>query len=166
MINKLASKFQELKIYLKYGAKVKVLGMVDIQATHIIWGRNVKLYSGVQISGNGKIILGDNVAIGKDTIIFSGESVTIEANTLIAAQCYIIDSDHGISRDRRIQEQKMINKPIVIEEDCWLGAGVKVLKGSTIKEGSVVGAGCIVNGATEPYSINVGVPFRKIGERK
>lgn len=142
------------------------MGKVDIQAPNIIWGRNIKIYPGVQILGNGKIILGDNVAIGKDTIIFSNDSVTIEANTLVAAQCYIIDSDHGLSRDKKIQEQNMISKPIRIEEDCWLGAGVKVLKGSILKEGSVVGAGCVLNGITEPYSINVGIPYRKIGERK
>ncbi|WP_400243854.1 acyltransferase [Niallia sp. JL1B1071] len=166
MIRKLSNKIEELKIFIKYGAKVKVLGQVEINANNIVWGENIKLYSGVQLSGRGRIILGDNVAIGKDTLILSEDSIEIMKDTIIAAQCYIIDSDHGISRDKRIQEQGLLSVPITIEEDCWLGAGVKVLKGSLIQKGSVIGAGCIVNGITEQYSINVGVPFKKIGERK
>uniref|UniRef100_A0ACD5GX85 DapH/DapD/GlmU-related protein n=1 Tax=Desertifilum tharense IPPAS B-1220 TaxID=1781255 RepID=A0ACD5GX85_9CYAN len=35
-------------------------------------------------------------------------------------------------------------KGITIEDDCWLGCGVKVLDGVTIGRGSVIGAGSVV----------------------
>ncbi|MGQ9872018.1 DapH/DapD/GlmU-related protein [Leptodesmis sp.] len=35
-------------------------------------------------------------------------------------------------------------KGIVIEDDCWLGTGVRVLDGVTIGKGSIIGAGSVV----------------------
>jgi acetyltransferase-like isoleucine patch superfamily enzyme len=55
---------------------------------------------------------------------------------------------------------------IIIEEEVWLGAGVTVLDGAVIKRGAVIGAMSLVNGVVEEYSINAGVPCKKIGERK
>ena len=54
---------------------------------------------------------------------------------------------------------------MIIEDDVWLGANVCVNKGVTIRQGSVVGANAVVTKDTEPYSINVGVPAKKIAER-
>lgn len=55
--------------------------------------------------------------------------------------------------------------PIHIEDDVWIGAGVKVLKGVTIGKGSVIGAGAVVTKDIPPYSIAAGVPCRVIGKR-
>ena len=38
-------------------------------------------------------------------------------------------------------------------------------KGVIVRQGSVVGANAVVTKNTEPYSINVGVPAKKITER-
>jgi acetyltransferase-like isoleucine patch superfamily enzyme len=116
--------------------------------------------------GRGQITLGDNVAIGKDTIIFAHKPMFIGNDTSIAGQCYIIDSDHDIARSKLIREQPLEAEPIHIGNDVWIGAGCKVLKGSYISDGSVIGAMSLVKGFCEPYSINVGIPARKINERE
>lgn len=151
----------------KYNLKkhIEISGKVTLDNPNIFFGENVSLYDGVQIWGTGKVELGDNVAIGKDTIIFSNHSITIGDNTLIAAQCYIIDSDHGILKNQLIRTQKLVDSKVYIGCDVWIGAGSKILKGSHISDGSIIGAASLTNKLTEPYSINVGIPSKKIGER-
>ena len=43
--------------------------------------------------------------------------------------------------------------PVVIENDCWIGAGVTILRGTHIGEGCVIGAGSIVKGEIPPHSL-------------
>jgi len=54
----------------------------------------------------------------------------------------------------------------VIEDQCWLAANVVVTKGTRIRQGSVIAANAVVTIDTEPFSINGGVPARKISERQ
>ena len=84
---------------------------------------------------------------------------------VIAAQSYIIDCDHGTLRHDLIRCQPMVVAPVHIRRDVWIGAGAKVLKGSYISDGAVIGAQSLVKGRVDPYSINIGIPVRKIGER-
>lgn len=60
----------------------------------------------------------------------------------------------------------MNRKGIVIEDDVWLGSGVKVLDGVIIRKGCVIGANAVVTHSTEEYGIYVGVPAHKIKSRK
>jgi acetyltransferase-like isoleucine patch superfamily enzyme len=54
--------------------------------------------------------------------------------------------------------------PIRIGDRVWIGTGVKVLKGVTIGEDSVVAAGAVVTKAFPPRSLIGGVPARRIAE--
>jgi acetyltransferase-like isoleucine patch superfamily enzyme len=168
VIRKIYRKMYKNRIRKKYRIThtINIYGNVDLSNPNIIFNKNVSLYSGVQIWGTGQITLDDNVAIGKDTIIFASKPMTIGKNTSIAAQCYIIDSDHGIKKGQLIREQPLNSSPIHIGQDVWVGAGSKILKGSYISDGSVIGAMSLVNGLTDPYSINVGIPTKKIKERE
>ena len=65
-----------------------------------------------------------------------------------------------------IRDQGFIYADVIIEDDVWLGANVCVNKGVIIRKGSVVGANAVVTKDTDPYSINVGIPSKKISERK
>lgn len=56
-------------------------------------------------------------------------------------------------------------RPIVIEDDVWIGANVTVLGGVTIGHGSVVAAGAVVSKDVEPYLIVGGVPAKLIRYR-
>ncbi len=51
---------------------------------------------------------------------------------------------------------------VIIEDDCWIGAGAIILNGITIGKGSVVGAGSVVTKDVPPYTIVAGNPARKI----
>jgi len=56
----------------------------------------------------------------------------------------------------------MKTKPVVIEDDVWIGANAVVLPGVTIGARSVVGAGAVVVKDVAPKTIVAGVPARVI----
>ena len=58
----------------------------------------------------------------------------------------------------------MTPKKIIIEDDIWIAAGVRVLGGSHIRRRCVIGAGAVVNKDTEVNSLYVGVPIKKVKE--
>lgn len=57
------------------------------------------------------------------------------------------------------------NKSIIIENDVWIGYGVKIIEGIRISNGAVVLAGSVVTRDVEPYSIVGGVPAKFIKYR-
>ena len=132
-------------------------------------GKNVTIYPGVMFWGDGEIAIGDNVDIGKDTVIYATKNrggVTIGKNTVIAAQSYIIDCDHGTKVGIPIVEQEDTVSSINIGEDVWLAANVTVLKGSKIGDGAVIGAKALVKGAIPENAIAVGVPAKILKYRE
>lgn len=74
-------------------------------------------------------------------------------------------ADHGIERGRPMREQFGTYEPVRIGSDCWLGAMVAVLKGVTIGDGAVIGAGSVVTRDIPGYTIAAGVPAEVIRER-
>lgn len=109
---------------------------------------------------NAKISIGDKTRIHGSCIHAWGE-IIIGKRVLIAGNVNIIDSNgHEIMPEN--VEQRIyttgIHKPIVIEDDVWIGAGSMVLPGVTIGRGSVIGAGSIVSRNIPSYSIAAGNP--------
>jgi acetyltransferase-like isoleucine patch superfamily enzyme len=85
---------------------------------------------------------------------------------MIASHTGIYANNHNFADlTRPMNSQGVTSKGIVIENDCWLGTGVKVLDGVRIGRGSIIGAGAVVTKDIPPYSIAVGVPAKVIGQR-
>ncbi len=148
-------------------SKFSLVGNVTLINTNIKLGENVTIYPDVMFYGDGLIEIGNNVAIGNGTIIYSSAKggVCIGDNTLIAAQAYIIDCDHGTEKNMLIRQQKNSVEKVVIGQDVWLGANVTVLKGSVIQDGAVIGAKSLVKGNIAPNVIAVGIPAKEIKKR-
>ncbi|MBE7382865.1 MAG: acyltransferase [Leptolyngbya sp. SIO1E4] len=127
----------------------------------------VSLDIGVDIKSNcGRIKIGNRAYIGPYTCL-SGGDISIGDNCLIASHSGIYANNHEFyDADRKIIDQGSSFKGIIIEEDCWLGSGVRVLDGVTISKGSVIGAGAVVTKDIPPYSVAVGVPAKVISQRK
>ncbi len=145
----------------------KVYGKILLINHNVRLGKNVRIYPGVMLFGDGLIEIGDNVSIGNDTMIYASKNggVRIGDNSQIAAQSYIIDMNHGIARNELIKNQPNTVLPISIGKDVWIAANVTIIKGSNIGDGAVIGAKSLVNGEIEPYSICVGIPAKKIKMR-
>lgn len=114
----------------------------------------------------GYITIGENCTVNSFSHISGNGGVEIGNNVLIATQCVIISANHNFDNcDIPISQQGETKDKIVIEDDCWLGAGVKVLAGVTIHKGSVIGAGTVVTHDVPEYSVVVGVPGKIIRNR-
>lgn len=136
-----------------------------IAGAPIALGRNcfVSEFS-ILSSHGGPITLGNSVGIGPFCMIHG--NCEIGDNVQFASHVVVVPSDHAYrDRTRLIRKQGETKGHIRIGNDVWIGAGAKLLRGSDIGEGCVVGAGAVVKGRLEPYGVYVGVPARKIGER-
>ena len=134
---------------------------------NVKFGREVVIYPNVSFEGNGPIVLEDGVKIGTNTIIsaHSGGGILIGRNSAIAGNCYLIDCNHGIKRDKYIFQQELITSKLVIEEDVWVGANSTIGHGSHIKKGAVIGANSFVNSKIREYGVAVGAPAKVIKDR-
>lgn len=133
----------------------------------IIIGENCELKKGCQIlSYGGKIKIGNSCSVNPYSILYGQGDLIIGDGVRIATQTVIIPSNHIFdSAEKQIKDQGLLNKGIVIEDDVWIGCGCRILDGITIKKGSVIGAGSVVNKDTDPFGIYVGIPAQKIKSR-
>ncbi len=150
-------------------------------------GKNVTVEGPIEVMNTGTLEVGDNtvirrwtcfrpwcgyIKIGKNCTVnsfchFSGNGgIEIGNNVLIATQCMLVSANHNFDdMDKLISEQGETREKIIIEDNCWLGAGVKVLAGVTIHSGSIIGAGTVVTKDVPMNSVVVGVPGKIIKKR-
>lgn len=169
LINRIINKIRRewrIRVFRAYTknkkAKVNIIGKITLINPNIKVGNNVTFYPDVMLFGDGLIEIGDNVEIGNGTIIYASKAggVKIGSNTSVAAQCYIIDHDHGMKVNALIRGQSNIVKSVEIGEDAWVAAGAKILKGSIIGDGAVIGASSVVKGEIPDNAIAVGIPAK------
>lgn len=143
------------------GRKVQLAGAIDVRL-----GARVALRDGVLLAGTGRITVGDNSTINNECIIAAMEKVEIGANVMLAPRVYILDVDHRFeSRATPIISQGYVIKPVVIEDDVWIGTGAVITKGVRIGKGAIIGSNSVVTRNIPPYSIAVGAPAKLIRER-
>lgn len=109
----------------------------------------------------GTLEIGDRTLVNYGGSIAAAQSVRIGSHCLIGTHAIIMDNDfHRIEPERRYEMPE--SRPIVIEDNVWIGARVIVLGGVTIGEGSCIGAGSLVIADIPPRSLAVGVPAKVI----
>jgi len=116
----------------------------------------------------GSVLIGSNCALGKRAeIICEKASVSIGDFTRIAAEVFILTNQHRFEKpETPIYQQGREHKSTKIGRDVWIGRRAMIMPGVTIGDGVVVGAGAVVVKDLEDYSINAGVPAKKIGNRQ
>lgn len=117
-----------------------------IHSERIVAGTHLGINTGTYINGVGGIEFGNNVLIGSNVTISSGE--------------HPIDGVFPPIFSRVVTPKK-----IVILDDVWIGAGAVIMPGITLAKGSVIGANAVVTKDTEEYAVYVGVPAKKIRSR-
>lgn len=116
------------------------------------------------------LTFGENFQMNDYVHITAVQSVKIGNNVLMASKIYISDCSHGSysgdlndsSPDSAPAERPLFSKPVVIEDNVWLGEFVSVLPGVTIGRGTIVGANSVVSKSLPPNVIAVGSPAKPI----
>lgn len=121
------------------------------------------------VENGGYIKIGNNFGMSNSTI-FSRTSVCIGDRVLIGAGVKIYDTDfHSLSAEwRGTKEDRYhaVNKPVIIEDDVFIGAGSFILKGVHIGRASIIGAGSVVTKDIPAGEIWAGNPAIFIRENK
>lgn len=132
----------------------------DIQLGRASLDRGIVLLTSGEPSEHPRIVIENGVYINRHTFLDATEQIIVKSGAMIGPFCYITDHDHVMSMDG--VEGGLTGSPTVIGKRAWLGAHVTVLKGVSIGDGAVVGAGSVVTRDVPANSVAVGNPARVI----
>jgi galactoside O-acetyltransferase len=109
------------------------------------------------------IIIGDHVTIGWGGTIYDHDShsldyqdrrkdIEVEYHDICSGQNFIAHKDWSDVK----------TAPITIENDAWIGMNCIILKGVTIGQGAIVGAGSVVTHDVPAWSVVAGNPAKVV----
>lgn len=108
----------------------------------------------------GKTIrIGEHSFINMNVVMLDGAPITIGNNVLIGPSSQFYTASHSLDYRRR-QSWETICRPIVVEDDVWIGGNVVINQGVTIGARSVVAANSVVNHDVPPDTLVGGTPAR------
>jgi acetyltransferase-like isoleucine patch superfamily enzyme len=168
------------------------MGLMDLDSVGFAQvGKGVRIFDWVRITGPETISLGSNVIVDDFVYLQGGERLEIGDYVHIASFASItgggtatVSSFSGIAAGARVftgtdladgsgligpaippEMRAMVRSETTIERHVFIGANAVVLPGVKVGEGAVAGAGAVVTGDLEPWTIYVGNPARPMRER-
>jgi exopolysaccharide biosynthesis protein, acetyltransferase len=93
---------------------------------------------------SGKLILHDGVFINNSCSFNCMERIEIGAGTMMGEGVRFYDHDHVYTAEK-IEKWQWTTAPIRVGRNCWIGSNVTILKGVTIGDNTIIGAGCLVH---------------------
>ena len=128
------------------------------------FGENVNIEPKVIFYNLHKSEIGNNSGIGMGSYI---GTVKIGNDVMMGPEVVILSLDHNYFdpsipiRSQGVRE----DRPVVIEDDVWIGTRSIILPDVKIGKGSIIAAGSVVSKNVEPYSIVAGNPAKVIKKR-
>ena len=92
---------------------------------------------------SGKLILHDGVFVNNSCSFNCMERIEIGVGTMMGEGVRFYDHDHVYTAEK-IEKWQWTTAPIRAGRDCWIGSNVTILKGVTIGDNTIIGAGCLV----------------------
>jgi acetyltransferase-like isoleucine patch superfamily enzyme len=159
-------KFDEIGAHLSIEGSIRTLPYISNDGL-ICAGQNLRLISksGARlsiesVSQDAAISIGNDVLL-HGCVIAAMKRVEIGDSTIIGPNTTIFDTDgHGID------DIPTKVAPIRIGCHVWIGYGAIILRGVTIGDNSIIGAGSVVTRDVERNTIVAGNPAKKIGSTK
>ncbi len=128
-------------------------------------GQDVHIENGVFFGAGNDIVIGNRSGLGKHAHIQG--PLTIGDDVMMGPEVIIYTKSHDFfdTTIPMIEQGITEPKPVIIEDDVWIGARVIILPGVTISRGAIIGAGAVVTKNVASYDIVGGVPAKVIGNR-
>jgi maltose O-acetyltransferase len=126
-------------------------------------GQNSTIWPPFYCSYGKNTYLGDHVFLSYMCTILDNNEVQIGNHVMIGLAVQIYTAAHDIQAEARNQGWE-VAKPIVIEENVWIGGGAILLPGVKIGRNAVVGAGAVVSRNVAADTVVAGNPARVIRE--
>jgi acetyltransferase-like isoleucine patch superfamily enzyme len=155
-------KYNHRNICIKNNCIVHVDEQTQIAGTLIFDKDNAFISIGKRGFMNGTIIAAHSIEIGDDVLISWGTTIVDHNSHSISFSNRSSDAINWITGKKDWSHVKIA--PIKICDKVWIGFNAIILKGVTIGEGAVVGAGSVVTKDVPPWTIVAGNPARVIRE--
>jgi acetyltransferase-like isoleucine patch superfamily enzyme len=121
----------------------------------------------ISFGENGVVEIGHHTHFAPGCAMYGHGHLKIGPYCNIAAHCVFATVGHDpVIRDKPMALAPACSGPITLVEDVWFGANVTVTANVTVAKGCVIGANAMLNRSTEPYGLYVGVPAKRLRDRK
>lgn len=121
--------------------------------------RSVNVPVELAVGPGASLDIGEECSINYGVSVGAMKSVRIGNRVRIGPYAMIIDTEfHGVYDRKTMPEPR----PIVLEDDVWVGAKSSILPGVTIGRGSIIGVSSVVGADVPPFTVMVGVPARPV----
>jgi acetyltransferase-like isoleucine patch superfamily enzyme len=151
------------------------------QSPGLMIGDRVQIYTWTtfNVEQSGTVVIGDDsILVGG--VFMCAERISIGRRVVVSYNVTIADSDfHPIDPESRKQDAianspfgdrskrpAYITRPVVIEDDVWIGIGAIILKGVRIGKGARIGAGSVITKDVPPATEVFGNPARIISHEQ
>jgi acetyltransferase-like isoleucine patch superfamily enzyme len=130
-----------------------VSAIIKIVLFKILYGRKVNFGKGttfrrnfnLMISSQGKVSIGKNCFFNNDCSLTSINLIEIGDGSIFGETVKIYDNNHIYHNPIiAIKKQGYTSSPVKIGSHCWIASNVTILKGVTIGDNVVIGAGCTI----------------------
>ena len=148
LVSRVREYLNEVRLGTNYQEKIIQDGTWNVfqidDRAHFIVGTNVicRNFENFHVS-SGKVILHDGVFINNSCSFNCMERIEIGAGTMMGEGVRFYDHDH-IYTAETIEKWQWTTAPIRVGRDCWIGSNVTILKGVTIGDNTIIGAGCLI----------------------
>lgn len=122
----------------------------------------------VMVVKQGWLKIGADCSIGSQSTLSAVSGLEIGDHAIIAGQCYIGGARYrtALGAGPMVTQGLQTKGPVILEEDVWVGAGVRIIDGVRVGRGAILAAGAVVTSDVPENTIFGGVPARQISERR
>jgi len=148
---------------IRIGRHSSIATMSYVSCEDIDIGEDARIREQVYVGGpqlpESRFVLGDRTIVLQMAYINPTKPVVIGDDTGIGGHCLIFT--HGVWLNV-LDGYPMTYEPVTLGRSVWLPWRVFVMPGSTIGDGTVIGANSLVSGTIPPDSVAVGSPAKVI----
>ncbi len=148
-----ALRFGGLKVF--HGKRLKV-GIIERLSPNVVLemnkganvfiGKKVRIHSGckIKVRNGANLVINDEVKVNYYCIVACHDNIEIGEGTELGPCVFLYDHDHDYKAG--LKNNKFKKGSIRIGKKCWIGANTIILRGTTIGDNCVIGAGCVLKG--------------------
>ncbi len=181
-VDSVITRLRLIALGVQVGPRLRVRGWIDLhidRRSRVVIGAECRIKSGFAENAVGgyrrlgvwtfpgaALTIGQGVGLSGSTIVCAN-SISIGDEVYIGGDCNIYDTDfHSINPEDRLArpDTKIKTAPIVIERRSFIGGHSLILKGVTIGEEAVIGAGSVVTRNVPAREIWAGNPAKFVGK--
>ena len=123
-------------------------------------GKNFQVSSNVILQNLENLSIGNNVYFAPGVVINAIDKIIFEDEVMLGFNVIVVSGDHS-KKNGSYRYGKSKTEKIYFKFGSWVGANSVILKGAVIEKGTVIGANSVLKKTTDKESIYFGNPIKK-----